>query len=336
MPRQNYALEDKVSLWERAKGAIKKTIIVLAGAAVIAYSGCSQKSEEIRKIQSERPDEALFAKKSNLESMLSNVTSYVVLPQGNYSFSYNITIAPTGTLEIEPGTELNFAPNTGILSYGIMKAIGTENEKITFSGSAGRWNNVALLGEKSSKSVLKYFTIRLGNGLQSTPASDYIGGFETEDKNSVGGGLLILSSAPEITNGVIENCISQGDGGGAYFRNFNGLLADCVIQGNQSLKGDGGGASFNYMTWLAKILRNKFLDNKAKVRGGGVCFALGQYDIYNKFGLENLGLDLYSEKKSRTVFEDNLFSGNDAERGGEDYFSAAGCDRPIMKNNQEQ
>jgi len=81
-------------------------------------------------------------------------------------YSY-VTIAPTGTLTIEPGVTVLFGETRDITVHGILNAIGTPTEPITFTvetPTQGLWAGLSFIGTAEQHAVghLAYATVEYG------------------------------------------------------------------------------------------------------------------------------------------------------------------------------
>ena len=112
----------------------------------------------------EQSQERRYVNQSNLEEELKNVHSHLVLPKGEYHIDFDIEIQSQGTLEVEPGAEIYFGKEAGILSYGTLKAEGTEEENILFTAENDSWRNITIAGKESSDSALEYCIVSKGSG----------------------------------------------------------------------------------------------------------------------------------------------------------------------------
>ncbi len=85
-----------------------------------------------------------------------------------YLVTKNQTVALNAALIIEPGVQVQFAQNAGLRVLGKFQAIGTADERITFTGSTpqpGWWDGISIVGTSNSPlttSALTYVTIEYG------------------------------------------------------------------------------------------------------------------------------------------------------------------------------
>ena len=247
-----------------------------------------------------------FVESKDLEETLKEVDSHVVLPRARYKVNFGITVHPEGVLEIEPGTEIHFGYEAGIISYGTLNAIGTEEDRILFTASQDRWGNITLVGKSASASILEHCQISKGSGRGKIPATDYFGGIDEpySSKEKLGGGLLIANS--DVT------------------------IRYCQIQNNKAL--DGGGLTI--VMSKPVMDKNTITNNEADENGGGVtsynsCFTLKGNEITdNKAGRYGGGLYLH---ESNPTLERNAITHNQAKFGGGSYFWKS---NPTLEENK--
>jgi len=205
-----------------------------------------------------------FVESEDLEGTLKEVNSHVVLPKGKYAVDFDIVVKPQGTLEIEPGTEIYFGPKAGIMSFGLLKAIGKEDDRITFTGAQGYWKSIAVLGGLSKGTCFEYCAISYGGGREALP-------FEGKMARvaSAGGALHIEHSDVDLSKCEISKCVA-GEGGGIYVFNSKVYLKKCVLRFNEA--NHTGGAFYANNSDIAfdagKILSNRaVIGNNSSVAG---------------------------------------------------------------------
>ena len=95
------------------------------------------------------PIEEFLAK--NPEFVAGNSKNTIVLRAGVHRFSEKIILPKGIELIIQPGTELRFDTGVSLISYGIIRALGTKQKPIIFHGyeDTTKWGVVGLLHEKA-------------------------------------------------------------------------------------------------------------------------------------------------------------------------------------------
>jgi hypothetical protein len=119
-------------------------------------------------------------------------------------------IVPGSSLQIDPGVEVRFKPNTNIYVEGQLIAGGTANSHVRFSGPEGRWG--ALVGQPGSSIELTNAEIR--NAGRGGIAVNSTGGQLTVRNSQIvdgGGGIVTSGSAVDIRNSqVTGNDLASG------------------------------------------------------------------------------------------------------------------------------
>ena len=265
-----------------------------------------------------------FVESKDLEETLKEVDSHVVLPRAEYHIDFDIVISPHGTLEIEPGTKIYFGPEAGIISYGTLKAVGTEEDRILFNvlltAMSDTWNtvmdctwkNIAIAGKWADESVLEYCTISRGSGRKEIPKTEYSEGLTL--KKNMGGGVLVLRSDPTIRYCTIESNQAYSGGGLSLYESSPVLEGNMITYNNAQL--DGGGLDL----WNSSpvLEGNMIIGNKAGWGGGLFLYESnptlkGNTITCNQVRWFGGGLHLWY---SSPVLEGNMIIGNQAEKGG--------------------
>jgi hypothetical protein len=87
-----------------------------------------------------------------------------------YRLTGNQTVGAGATLTVEPGVQVHFAENVDLRILGRLHAVGTEQQRILFTGvkqEAGSWAGIRISGSQNSPlttSALEYVTIEYGGG----------------------------------------------------------------------------------------------------------------------------------------------------------------------------
>lgn len=197
-------------------------------------------------------------------------------------------------------------------------------------GSSDTGCVVSFVSGEDSSSVIFGFTIRNGEGLRL-------------DEYSYGGGIICLSSAPQISyNKIVNNYACFGGGICAFDGNSSPLMkGNCIIQ-NRALVGGGilcerssplimdnvllnnhadnkGGGIF-FKICSPSIINNRIEKNSTDGFGGGICGHSGSLTMQKNKIIQNIcrtnGGGLYCAALVSTVISNNLFYRNSAENGG--------------------
>jgi len=257
-----------------------------------------------------------FVQSKDLESTLKEVTGHVVVPKGRYIVDFDIIVKSGAILEIEAGAEFYFGSEAGILSYGVLKAKGTENLPILCTAYAkqdknpfqrlfarGSWKNIALVGEGAEKSILSHVKVekgtgrskaqpyslndfhlpedqRLGGGMMVVQCSPAIEECNLEgNKAFAGGGLYVYKGNPKIMKSRFIRNIAVLDGGGIYLCQSDSEIVDCDVRSNKAIRMNGGGI-YAVITNLL-VTQSRIYDNVCKEFGGGISINKSGGDIRN-------------------------------------------------------
>ncbi|MCF7886452.1 MAG: T9SS type A sorting domain-containing protein, partial [Candidatus Marinimicrobia bacterium] len=143
-----------------------------------------------------------------LENIISNNLSL------DGSYYSNGTIVENGvTLDIDPGSEINFAPNASLEVNGTLDAQGTESEPIVFNSSV-TWDGINLVN--TSNSNLKYCEIKnASNGIFISDCDPDIE--QCYIHNNTSDGINMINYASPY---LYHNTISNNSGDGVYCYNY--------------------------------------------------------------------------------------------------------------------
>jgi tetratricopeptide (TPR) repeat protein len=121
----------------------------------------------------------------------------------------NITVNAGVTLTISPNVTVRFASSTGITSNGVINAVGTSSQMITFTSlsakSYGSWGSIMFSGNGAHGSAIRYAVMKYGNEISAYNVT------------GAGGGV-------EVTNCVIDTTINA-----VRFNNAAGNANDNTI-----------------------------------------------------------------------------------------------------------
>lgn len=195
------------------------------------------------------------------------------------------------------------------------------NETI-LSGDLGVLNNntdnayhVVVGAGNLGTAQLNGFTITRGNANQNITLT--VNGQPVNAR--LGGGVMLYSSAPFITNCIISNNVSSLDGGGMYIgvTSAGVSIADCVFKENSSING-GGFHGTTISTSL--ILRDCFFNNNSASNGAGAYFNATVLNMTRGTFSGNTasagGGGIFIINSVTATINNSLFSGNMAQTGG--------------------
>ena len=159
----------------------------------------------------------------------------LIIPGGEFYIPFDIKVEPGGELVVSPGTALRFESDAGITCYGLLRIIGSTDNRIKLMAQdeARGWSGVRLEGSETWGSILSLCEI-----------SGALGVIYPGEKTSFGGGLVVADT--KIIK--IHNC---------HFR---------------KCKADYGGGMMAAGTVDLEIIGNTFLECSARV-GSGLALA---------------------------------------------------------------
>jgi nitrous oxidase accessory protein NosD len=159
----------------------------------------------------------------------------LIIPGGDFYIPFEIKVEPGGELVVSPGTVMRFEPEAGITCYGLLRMIGSPENRIRLlpKDEAKGWAGVRLEGSETWGSILSLCEI-----------SGALGVVYPGEKTSFGGGLVVADT--KIIK--VHNC---------HFKNC---------------KADYGGGMMAAGTVDLEIIGNTFLECSAKI-GSGLALA---------------------------------------------------------------
>ena len=96
-------------------------------------------------------------------------------------------------LKILPGTIINFEGQHSIVSKGRVSIVGTKEKPIIFNSNNKKWGSLAIIGDKSSRSVIENVVFNNGS-------------FDTYDNINLTGMISIYNSNNvKLSNLIIKN-----------------------------------------------------------------------------------------------------------------------------------
>lgn len=231
----------------------------------------------------------------------------IILPQGKYNFSQTLIVPSTVELAIEPGTTIQLAPKTSILSYAKVIAQGTSSQPITLTSKSGQpWGVFAIVGKHASGTQLNYLVVENGS-------EDYLNGIYFT------GALAVHYAHVTIASSIFR--FNSGDDGlnikhanatlddNTFTRNQNdGLDLDVVtgqVSGNLFYQNGNDGLDISFSD--VSITGNEFIENSDK------CLSIGEKSTPNIVNNSFTRCDTAIAVKdlSRALITKNQFLSND-------------------------
>jgi len=231
----------------------------------------------------------------------------------------------------------------------VLVAPGTYSENINFNGKAitvtssggasvtiidGRTNGPVVTFDtgETSAAVLNGFTVQNGSA--------------TIFPNYDGGGLLINSASPTITNNIIQNNNACGSGAGIAVEGGSPRIQGNTIKNNGESGCTGGQGGGIYLSGAnsTQVIGNVIENNQVAGDGGGIAlFSASAPTISNNIISGNTatgsfpacqGGGIYSVNDSNPLILQNLIYNNTAAQGGGVCFHVvAGAHGPVLINN---
>ncbi len=206
-----------------------------------------------------------------------------------YVVTKNVMVEQGATLNIEPGTRVEFAADAGIEIRGNFLAVGTADKPIVFTSRTDKpWATLHFTdfsedatftddGRYLSGCILKNCVIENGRGVFVRFGAPLIA--DCTIRNNFSSGIRVEFGAPRIVNNHISGNSTQydpasGNGGGIIaYTDKSMLIADNIISNNISDGGrDGGGGVYAYASEKAQIIvrNNTIFGNTSSRFGGGI------------------------------------------------------------------
>ncbi|MFH0733615.1 MAG: T9SS type A sorting domain-containing protein [bacterium] len=194
----------------------------------------------------------------------------------------DIFIPQGDTLTILPGTKVYFSNNYKFEVLGVLNAIGTQTDTITFTSDEWLgWGGIKFVNLDSTnvpESIFNYCKFEFGNVINSANGLNKGGAISIVASSNItieeclfshcsaylGGAIYVSKSAPKIEYNRFESNIATGAGGAMYLVNFHETLHRLEFYDNYA---NNGGAMFlSYSSpQITNVLayRNKSLHSAA-------------------------------------------------------------------------
>ncbi|MEI6128033.1 MAG: right-handed parallel beta-helix repeat-containing protein, partial [Pseudomonadota bacterium] len=226
-----------------------------------------------------------------------------------YVITGTIQIYPGARLTIEPGVTIKFNPNAALKVGGVLKAIGTTDNNISFTSNQaapqeGDWSGIEFTDLASgakidnntnyiSGSIFKYCTIEYASNyaIQATNAP-YLDSNLIQDNH----GGVYFSCPPASSTAVIKNSVIKNNKSSGGLTIIGGTT---IIKNNQILNNaaytEGGGLKIAFSN--AIITGNNIEGNSNDNYGGGIfIYGSSNVNIFNNIIKNNfsaLGTAIY-------------------------------------------
>ncbi|MDR3668868.1 MAG: T9SS type A sorting domain-containing protein [Ignavibacteriaceae bacterium] len=129
---------------------------------------------------------------------------------GNVTIGANVIVPAGKTLTISSGTTLSFAYGDSLKVNGVLNAVGTSTNPITFTSSDGNtadsWGAITFDG--SGTSNLDHVIIKYGDGIQCLNNADVT--IQNSRIDTCTEGIIVNSASPQILNDTIYNPANNG------------------------------------------------------------------------------------------------------------------------------
>lgn len=174
-----------------------------------------------------------------------------------------LTILQDGKLAIGKNTVLLFDEGCGIICYGKLSMVGSEQEPIILinktgslppidSSYSGAWSGITIKEKGAIKDTFNFSYCKFSNSLATIAA----------DENGDGGVLnLAKNHFYFIDNCVFENNIAINNGGAIYMDRAVAYIKNCIFKNNRSIKGTGGAISLEPTSNKSIIEESLFYSN---------------------------------------------------------------------------
>lgn len=248
----------------------------------------------------------------------------------------DLRVPAGGTLWIEAGTRLRFAPGACLIVEGAVHALGEKRRPILFEAleEGNRWGNVKVLGDKDLPGYDGDGAWIADGGGSRFEFCEFRGAGDVPDENYDGGALYLNGSAP-----IVRSCVFEGNraerGGGLVAYNFSTpLIEECTFENNEALLDDGG-AIYCFFYSDAIVSRNFIVRNRAARHGGGIYVSVSDPLIRENALIDNAcegwGGAIYVSSSSPQILDNALFEQVASERSTGLVFQAD-C-RPTVTGN---
>lgn len=223
------------------------------------------------------------------------------IQKGIYKVDRSLIVPENAKLILDPGVELEFSKDAGILSYGEIIAEGDQNDPITFMPQEKKWEIILLKGEKSKGSFKythfingddKFFPNQKYTGTLSADSSQYLNVEHSFFENSTGDDAINC----KYTNcKIINNQFEKNHFDGVDFDFTSGVVAYNIFKDNGN---DAIDVSFD----------NSIVYGNQVYKSGDKCISIGENSnttVYNNLLSEcQVGIEVKDNSKASIEYND--------------------------------
>jgi|GEM_PF-1784299 tetratricopeptide (TPR) repeat protein len=263
--------------------------------------------------------------------------------QGNLTINQNINILAGGSIQISPGATITFTNNSSLVVNGVLNAIGTSTNKITFdrSGTAGTWGSITFNGSAASGSILDNVEIKYASDVKCLNDADVT--IQNSLIDHCTQGIYVYNSQPQILNNQILEPVQNGiycnalgkipliqnntitkTSSNITFRNYQGIwlenhtssyIAHNDISGFYWGIYVGGGSYGLFTNHSLQVFypNNRIMNNLlgfAAGWGSGIAAGIGMVYCWNNSIFNNVSFDVYSYQSSSITAQYNYWGGS--------------------------
>ncbi len=230
----------------------------------------------------------------------------LIIPGGEFYIPFEIKVEPGGELVVSPGTIMRFESDAGITCYGLLRIIGSTENRIRLlpHDESNGWRGIRLEGSETWGSILSLCEI-----------SGALGVVYPGEKTSFGGGLVVADTKIiKVHNCHFKNC--KADYGGGMM--VAGTI-DLEIIGNTFLECSARVGSGLALAECVGVLleANKIYNNRSEAEGStgaGAMITDSQNILFTKNDIRgcsaSAGAGIMVVDSQKVFFDENLFFQN--------------------------
>ncbi|MDY6824414.1 MAG: right-handed parallel beta-helix repeat-containing protein [Thermodesulfobacteriota bacterium] len=267
---------------------------------------------------------------------------------GPVEINDNMYILPGVELTIEPGVTVRMGKDVLITCRGILNAVGTADQPITFTWKSENnpWEAIEFVNaigqgkdDGGDKIVLKHCVVEHGAGVTINTSTAHVE--NCEFRYNVGASLRLEYSGGVVINNTFHDNSTQaqaasGNGGGInVYSNKTVLVKANTVYNNESHGGrDGGGGiyAFSYNGGDISVVENVVRDNKSDRKAGGI-FGYNVKILSNRVANNRARETGGGIHAIQSLVKDNVVSGNNSPMGGGIYSESSQIVHNLVEGN---